>query len=414
MTTTLPHSSTIIHPNWRLPARIAWIILAAGCIILFIVGTIDVIRSPLPSCAGAEPACSFNVPISQEDVDIAAEMGLPVPLLPLSLFFSVLAQLSLALVGLIIFWRKSDDWVALFLAGALMTTLLEGVVLRGFLLYLTNFYLAIGIGLFFFLPFVFPNGRFVPRQFRWIIITITVFYSLGYLLFFESPEFSIISAVITLIWVILSVIAIPYRFFRVSNPIERQQTKWISIGILTLMITASFYTYYVTAYPPSQPSQTRIVFGLINLPAYALGYSFFGFSILMAIIRNRLWDVDIIIRRTLQYGLLSSTLAFIYFGSVVLVQSVVNGISGRPQSSQLTIALSTLLIAALFSPLRRRIQSFIDRRFFRSKYNAAQALAGFAHIARDEVDMDRLSAALIEVVQGTMQPDNLSLWLPKS
>jgi hypothetical protein len=93
---------------------------------------------------------------------------------------------------------------------------------------------------------------------------------------------------------------------------------------------------------------------------------------------------------------------------------VVNGISGRTQSSQLTIALSTLLIAALFSPLRRRIQSFIDRRFFRSKYNAAQALAGFAHIARDEVDMDRLSAALIEVVQGTMQPDNLSLWLPKS
>jgi hypothetical protein len=282
------------------------------------------------------------------------------------------------------------------------------------LLYLTNFYLAIGIGLFFFLPFVFPNGRFVPRQFRWIIISITVIYSLGYLLFIESPEFSTVSAVITLIWILLSVIAIPYRFFRVSNPIERQQTKWISIGILTVMITASFYTYYVTAYPPSQPSQTRIVFGLINLPAYALGYGFFGFSILMAIIRNRLWDVDIIIRRTLQYGLLSSILAFIYFGSVVLVQSVVNGISGRTQTSQLTIALSTLLIAALFNPIRRRIQSLVDRRFYRRKYDAVQTLAQFAATARDGVDLEKLTGSIQLAVEQTLQPESISVWLPKT
>jgi hypothetical protein len=138
---------------------------------------------------------------------------------------------------------------------------------------------------------------------------------------------------------------------------------------------------------------------------------FFPLSFVIAIMRYRLWDIDLLIRRTLVYSILTGTLVLVYFGTVVVVQTAVNSLSGQEQSSQLTIALSTLLIAALFTPLRRRVQAFIDRRFFRSKYDAALTLARFAQTARDEVELGRLTAELLRVSTETMQPDHISLWL---
>jgi hypothetical protein len=142
----------------------------------------------------------------------------------------------------------------------------------------------------------------------------------------------------------------------------------------------------------------------------ALFLFYFPISFVIAIMRYRLWDIDLLIRRTLVYSILTGTLVLVYFGSVVVVQTAVNSLTGQQQSSQLTIALSTLLIAALFNPLRRRVQAFIDRRFFRSKYDAAQTLARFAKSGRDETDIERLTAELAAVVQETMQPQQLSLW----
>jgi hypothetical protein len=129
----------------------------------------------------------------------------------------------------------------------------------------------------------------------------------------------------------------------------------------------------------------------------------------VAILRYRLFDIDIIVRRTLQYSVLSGLLGFTYFGLITILQGVFRSVSG--QQSEISIVLSTLAIAALFFPLRNRVQEFIDKRFYRKKYDAQKVLAEFAATCRDETDLDKLTARLAEVIDETLQPEKVSLWI---
>jgi hypothetical protein len=130
----------------------------------------------------------------------------------------------------------------------------------------------------------------------------------------------------------------------------------------------------------------------------------------MAILRYRLWDIDILIRRTLVYAVLTALLALGYLGSILALQSIVGVFAGQDNTPLVTV-LSTLLIAALFVPLRRRVQAVIDQRFYRRKYDAARTLAAFGAALRDETNLEQLSAHLTAVVDETMQPQSLGLWL---
>jgi hypothetical protein len=187
--------------------------------------------------------------------------------------------------------------------------------------------------------------------------------------------------------------------FRRSQGVEREQIKWLFYA------AAVFALSYVPAFFLTDFSDTEDTWNML----WIIGMLAIPVAIAFAILRTRLYDIDIIIRRTLQYTLLTGLLVMVYFGSVVLLQSLVENITGG--QSPIVIVISTLAIAALFNPLRIRVQDFIDRRFFRKSYDAEQTLARFAVVARDEVDMDKLSAALLNAVEETIQPEMVNLWL---
>jgi hypothetical protein len=193
--------------------------------------------------------------------------------------------------------------------------------------------------------------------------------------------------------------------YRAAHTRERQQIKWF-IWVTSLVVLLAIGDSVVPSSPavlasPLVKAYLMFFYALIGAaPAIAVG---------LAILRYRLWEIDIIINRTLVYGSLTALLALVYFGLIFGLQALFQGV--LHQNNSVAIVVSTLVIAAIFQPLRRRIQGIIDRRFYRSKYNAARTLAQFSVTLRNEVDLSQLSERLISVVEETMQPTHVSLWL---
>ncbi len=195
--------------------------------------------------------------------------------------------------------------------------------------------------------------------------------------------------------------------YRGANAHERQQIKymvWTEV-LLIFMLLIQLPTGIMGLDPANRNGIEQFFYAIFTLTIWLLPTLAIG----IAILRQHLYDIDIIIRRTLIYAVLTTILAAVYFGTVVLAQQIFRAITG--QSSDLAIVVSTLAIAALFTPLRRRIQDVIDRRLYRRKYDAEQALAAFNATLRNDVDLDQLCASLIGVVQETMLPTHVSLWL---
>jgi hypothetical protein len=340
------------------------------------------------------------------------------------LYAGLMAALDLLLIlgyfalGGVIAWRGNNQPFAFLVAFSLIA--IPARILQEFRFLAANhlslfwplyIFISIGYGCMPLIFSLFPNGRFVPRWI-WIYPIVGLFYAVLVNAFGwrPDPNNNIANLLIDAVVIAFGVLIQIYRFNRSSTLQERQQTKWVLFGIAVAVL--GFYGYYA--------GENLILFGegfvlsqyeyeLLARPLFYLALLMVPFTLAISILRYHLWDVDFLIRRTLGYTLLTIALALVYTASVILLQQVLRQITGA--SSSLAVVISTLGIAAIFNSLRTYIQDFIDRRFYRRKYDAAQALNSFSQTARDEVDIDRLTGVLLGVVAETMQPERASLWL---
>jgi hypothetical protein len=264
----------------------------------------------------------------------------------------------------------------------------------------------VGSALLILFLFLFPDGRFVPRWTRFLVaVCIGALVPISF--FYDSVTFvfgnSMLNAVLATCFVGVTVFAQIYRYRRVSDPTQRLQTRWVVFGIVSALGGACALALLDFISPHGVAS------GLPGSTALFCFAFLIPLSIGVAVLRSRLFDIDVLINRTLVYGCLTVTLALVYFGGVVLLQRTLVFLTGG--GTQFTVVVSTLAIAALFVPLRRRIQDFIDRRFYRGKYDARKTLEAFAGKLRDETNLQALSAELVKVVRETMEPERVSLWL---
>ena len=278
---------------------------------------------------------------------------------------------------------------------------------------------------------LFPDGRLPSRRWRplaWLSGAVILLLSVGIMLApgrlenlegvrnpfgIEGAHWLTVGAYAVLpllpLCMLASALSLVLRYRR-SGGVERQQIKWIAFAASVVVVVYVIAMIASFVFPEESWTTAGSVWWL-NLLTYVVLSSFtiVPIAVGFAVLKYRLYDIDIIINRALVYGSLTVMLVVLYLGGVVLLQRLFVLLSG--QRSTLAVVASTLLIAALFNPLRRRIQGFIDRRFYRKKYDAAKTLEAFSAKLRDETDLDALNAELVGVVRETVQPAHVSLWL---
>ena len=376
--------STLLQGRWLTLFRLAWVLLSTMALIIFI--------ASLPVYFASNQA-SFTP-------------GYTGFLLALSIFVA----LVWFIVAVLIFWRKSNDWLALLVSVMLVlqgaSTIISPLdVIPSVWQVLVGIVNILAFDLLFLVFCLFPTGRLVPR---WILLFGVPF--LGWevleILNIVPQSNNLLSVLLQYVFLGSFVVAQLYRYHSVSSRTERQQTKWIVFGVTVTYLIELGVSICVSLFPSffSPGSLGVIILSPLADSLPILIPLSFGFAIL----HSRLWEIDVIINRTLVYGTLTALLAMIYFGCVIGLQSLLHGLT---EGNQLAIVGSTLAIAALFQPLRQRVQRIINQRFYRRKYNAARTLEAFGVDLRDEVDLNTLTVHLVAVVQETMQPTHISLWL---
>lgn len=399
--------------------RLVWIVMAAT-VILTVLAVPPRFADLSTPCVGLR--CDLDSALlSPESAVVLSQWGL-------SLHHYALASLALALVQNVIGWalaivllrRGALDRMTLLAAlnlssGGFLNSLLSALTIganwaawpAAFISYVSNVSSMLVFA-------VFPDGRFVPRWTRYLFGLLIV--SEWFYMVFNTLS-TTRGVVIRVAWlevvdnaVWLSAFALIigaqlFRYYRVSNPLQKVQTRLFVFGLALSL--GWFLGFLLLAFLFGWREDPR--FELLLAASLPWPMLIIMASLAIAILRYRLWDIDLIIRRTLQYSLLSGLLALLYVGLVTALQSLIRLVSD--QQSSLSIVVSTLVIAALFSPLRQRLQVFIDGRFDRRRYDAQRVLAAFAATCRDENDLGRLSEQLTQVVSDTLQPESVSLWI---
>lgn len=413
--------------RWLTLPRGAWIVCALLLLANFVASipayyqimrTVCTLRNQVPCAMPGQPG-NASGQLTPDKVAALAHLHLSLATYAVSVVtLDVVLSLLYWGVGLLLFWRKSDEGMGLFVSLLLVfygATGIQGYFLGAYAptpspLFLQILLLLVSgaqwAGLFAFL-LTFPTGRFVPRW-SWLIILLSV---LSFLIFNPGlfPDWApvlntaVVSAAVHLVELGGPLAIMVYRYVRVFDAVHRQQTKWfvyaVAVGLCLGVIIAALPAVTSADSP----------FQLLSATSGPLALAFIPLGLGVAILRYRLWDIDVVINRTLVYGSLTALLALLYVGLIVGLQALFQGVF--KQNNDVAIVVSTLVIAALFQPLRHRIQRIIDRRFYRRKYDAARTLAQFNASLRNEVDLQQLKESLVVVVEETMQPAHISLWM---
>ncbi len=406
MDQNLPHTKTPL-----IGLKIVW------GVVFLVVLAVTVLAIPARFQALILDPYGLNLPLEEVGISVRAFAVYAV-------IFNALVMLAFILIGALVFLGKPGDRTAMIasLALLLMGVALVPLIPSLYLIY-PSWYIPIQVlriaGLVMAVNFmyIFPNGRSIPAWTRFM--GLAVLFS-GLLLLWPGwrpPTVPIeidqpadyLAFAFLLFWLGTGVYAQVYRYRAVSTPLERLQTKWVVLGFATTAVVFLGIFLPRALFPALRSGRNLAFYTLAEIPLALLALLFIPISIAISITRYHLWDIDLIIRRTLVYSSLTAALALIYFGSVVLLQGLVDAFLHL--TTPLVTVLSTLAVAALFTPLRNRIQGFIDRRFYRRKYDTEKVLAAFSQTLRDEVDLDELKASFLGVVEETVQPETASLWL---
>ena len=404
---------------WLRLARLLAFILAIALSILaiytYIASAIMVIRNPALILPGGS---IWNI---QQLHQALAGLGLPVNFyaffaLGLNLIFSLVFIAS----GWLILFRKNQDWYSLYLALLLLgwahgygTSISMPEVSTWVTAVEPYFAWLLWPGLFSLL-YLFPSGHIIPRWTRWFLYILGFFVAYGLIItIFNIPIANFLYALPFIFTVLIVGAYAQYYRYRHVGQLERQQIKWVVLALILFVIFFIGFALLINVAGLGDSIKfsltIALIFQIISFVFNTIAFMGIPISIALAMLRYRLWDVDIVIRRTLVYGALTLILALVFFVGVTLLQALFVTITH--QKSAISIIVSTLAIYVLFNPLRIRIQNTIDRRFFRSKYDAQKMLERFAAAARNEVELEQLTVHLLDVVNETIQPQQASLWL---
>jgi hypothetical protein len=409
-----------LHGLPLLAARFAWVMVALVALAIVFLSLPPLYAQFTTHCREAAGVCLERGQLTPGYAQAFREVGIPPRSYAiLMVVVDAFSRLVWFAVGALIFLRRSRDPMALLVAFFLVsfgtaTFASDGVhalvsANPTWRIPCTGMQILgeLGAVMFFLL---FPGGRFAPRWTRWLAAAFLAFQIPGY---FFPNIYSVLGPGnvegFVFMGLVLGLVGSQiYRYRRVSNPRQRRQTKWVvagsAVAIFSLFGLLTPLFFLPKALSDSSPFVLSLASTLVPLIMLLI-----PLSIGVAVLRSGLFDIDVVINRALVYATLTATLVLVYAGGVVGLQRLLSPLFG--ESNQLAIVASTLAIAALFNPLRRRIQTLIDRRFYRRKYDARRTLEDFSARLRDETDLEQLNAELLSVVGATMQPEHVSLWL---
>jgi len=404
--TTVQAPSTRLSGRWLLAARLAWLLLMALTVAPFVAslpGYLDTVTHPSAQNAALSPDAQALIDAS---ISLTTYAWISFALICLAL----LVALGMALI---LAWRRSDDWMALSVSlfivvyitgnisiplnGADTNPATLGAVILAVLTSAPALIIIFGVLL------LFPTGRFAPRWTWMILVALTLWALVVNALPALWDGALFIGYPIAILTIVACMI---YRYRRVSTPAQRQQTKWVVAGLVITLIANQLF-WIPTGFTPL--GQT--LYAPVAYLVYQLLLAFSPITFFIAIQRYRLYDIDAIINRALVYGSLTVALVGVYAACVLGAQKIIAALTGDVGAEPVVIVATTLLVAALFRPLRAGLQALVDRRFYRSKYDAARTIAGFSATLRQETELDALQGRLLETVERTMQPAHASIWL---